>query len=98
MDPQVKGSFVYLPKLWYLLATRKLNRYILTAKKEFDLCVKMLGNRSIEFRTVLTYFFCVKVGKIPINHFYVYLNTNAAVHCPSFWFLQSKPNSINKLP
>ena len=57
MDPQVKGSFVYLLKLWYLLATRKLNRYILPAKKEFDLCVKMLGNRSIEFRTVLTYFF-----------------------------------------
>ena len=55
MDPQVKGSFVYLLKLWYLLATRKLNRYILTAKKEFDLCVKTLGNRSIEFRTVLTY-------------------------------------------
>ena len=71
MDPQVKGSFVYLLKLWYLLATRKLNRYILTAKKEFDICVKMLGNRSIEFRTVLTCFFCGKVGKIPINYFYV---------------------------
>ena len=40
MDPQVKGSFAYLNFDIFWQPETQIGNYLLTAKKEFDLCVK----------------------------------------------------------